>query len=229
MLIKFLVAFFFGGVVGLDTTAAWQVLFSHPLISCTLMGLAFGEPQLGLFFGIIFELIWFYDMPVGGARFPEGNVGSFLGLMLVLAFQDEPAIPAGWLLLAGIVYAVVVSYIFGVTIVWMRRRNLKLVEWADRYAAEGNAKMVGRMHLLGVLHAYFHGAIWSLLLYIPGIFALRWTVPLLRRFPPLNVELVQAIMLGVGMAVMFQLFLSRRRSWHLLLGVVCGVTLAVVL
>ncbi len=226
MLIKILVTFLFGGIVGLDTTAAWQVLFSHPLISCSLIGLAFGEPQMGLFFGIIFELIWFYDMPMGGARFPEGNVGSFLGLMLLLTFQDIPDIPDGWLLLIGIVYTVAASYLFGATIVWMRKQNLKLVLRADRSAAEGDAQKVGRMHRLGVLHAYLHGAVWSLLLYLPGILAVRLALPLIRRMRPLNVEMLQTLMLGVGMAVMFQLFLSRRRGWHLLLGFLCGLGLA---
>lgn len=226
MLTNLLVAFFFGGIVGLDTTAAWQVLFSHPLISCALLGAAYSQPQLGLFFGIIFELIWFHDLPVGGARFPEGNVGSFLGLMLMLTFMGRPGVQESWLLLLVILLTVIISYLFGLTIVLMRKNNIVLIRWADRYAAEGNARRVGQMHVLGVLHAYVHGAFWSLIFYLSGFFVLKAVLGQLHGLPELNVEEIQAIMLGVGMAVMIRLFFSKKRVWHLFLGLVCGVILA---
>ena len=126
MWIKVFVVFFFGGFVGLDTTAAWQVLFSHPLLACTLIGVVFGEPQIGLFFGIVFELIWLYDMPVGGAKFPEGNLSSFIGLMVALSLLDRAVVSVPWLVLLSGLYSVIIAYFFGPTIVLMRKNNLFL-------------------------------------------------------------------------------------------------------
>jgi len=223
---KIVVVFIFGGLVGLDTTAAWQVLFSHPLFACSLLGLAFGEPQLGIFFGIIFELVWLHDLPVGGARFPEGNQSSFVGLMLVLTFLPQSGIAMPWLVLFSCIYAVIVAYLFSVTISLMRRLNFYFVKRADRYAQAGEAKGIERMHLLALLHTYFHGAVWGLFFYLVGFALLK---PLLTRLPAtalFQLAHLQAIFLGVGLAIMGKLFFSRRKIHYLISGLICGVGLA---
>lgn len=45
-----------GGIVATDTTAAFQVLVSHPLVACTLAGLVLGDLKAGLSMGVLLEL-----------------------------------------------------------------------------------------------------------------------------------------------------------------------------
>jgi|Deesub1362B_J571_1020462.scaffolds.fasta_scaffold02258_5 mannose/fructose/N-acetylgalactosamine-specific phosphotransferase system component IIC len=227
MIKHLLVTFVLGGFVGLDTTAAWQVLFSHPLISCTVVGLLYGQLEWGLFFGILFELVWFYDLPIGGARFPEGNLGSFTGLMVVLTVLPQAVTFHAWLFLMGALYAVIASYLFGLTVVFMRRNNLYLVERADRYAQQGEASKVGTMHVLGVVHTYFHGAVWATIFYVLGVWLFRRLLPFMQRLPDFPVHYLQAVLLGVGMAVMINYFINRRRLGYLAAGLLLGLGTAI--
>ncbi len=142
MINEILVVFFVGGVIGLDSTAAWQVLISHPIIACTLIGTIFGDPQLGLFFGIIFELIWLYDVPTGGAKYPEGNIGSFVGLMIALSIQNNSNFSESWIILLTSVFAIIIAYIFGSAIVKLRKFNKRLIEKADKFAETGDVNGV---------------------------------------------------------------------------------------
>lgn len=226
---ELLAVFFLGGFFGLDTTAAWQVLFSHPLFACVLVGMLFGQPQLGLFFGIIFELIWLYDIPVGGSKFPEGNLSTFIGLMIVLSLPSIPGDSQPWLILVSSIYVLIVAYLLGGTINWMRKMNRYLVERADRFADEGNEKKIERLHLVCVFHAYLHGAFWSTIFYLIGLFLTEKTLHLLPTTAPFTMDQLQNIFLATGLVVMFDLFFSRKKIEYFLLGLICGIGLGIVL
>lgn len=228
MWVKFLTVIFIGGFVGLDTTAAWQVLFSHPLFACSVLGLVFGELQLGLFFGVLFELIWLYDLPVGGAKFPEGNISSFIGLILVLSLKESTSVSLEWLVFLCSVYTVGTAYLFGMTTVLQRRNNRWLVARADCFAEQGQEKKVARVHLLGIFHSYLHGALWGLIFYSFGFVLLR---PIANHLPPrapFTLNHLQALYLGVGLMLMFHLFFLQRKLGYLVFGLACGLGLGIV-
>ncbi|HDL19224.1 MAG TPA: hypothetical protein ENH29_09230 [Bacteroidetes bacterium] len=226
---ELLAVFFLGGFFGLDTTAAWQVLFSHPLFACVLVGLLFGQPQLGLFFGIIFELIWLYDIPVGGSKFPEGNLSTFIGLMIVLSLPSVSGDSQPWLILVSSIYVLIIAYFLGVTISWMRKMNRHLVEKADRFAEEGNEKKIERMHLLSVFNAYLHGAFWAVIFYLTGLFLTEKVLHYLPNKAPFTMDQLQTVFLATGLVVMFDLFFSRKNIVYFFLGLICGIGLGIIL
>jgi len=80
-----------GGLLVLDTTAALQILISQPLIACTILGWFGGNVQLGLHFGLLIQLLWLSQLPVGAAKIPAGNLGSIAGV--ILALQLSPIFP----------------------------------------------------------------------------------------------------------------------------------------
>jgi mannose/fructose/N-acetylgalactosamine-specific phosphotransferase system component IIC len=225
MWVQLLVVFFASGIIGLDTTAAWQVLFSHPLFACSLIGIAFGEPQLGLFFGIIFELIWLYDIPVGSANPPEGNMGSFTGFVVIIPFLGNPQIAKEWLVLYGCIYAMVVAYLFGPTISLWRKYNLSLVKKADHFAESGLEKKIERTHLTGLLNSYFHGAFWGLIFFIVGYFPLTKLISVFSETAPFSLSQLQTVFLAVGLAILVDLFFSKKKIYYLFLGLVGGAFL----
>ena len=226
---EILAAFFFGGLVGLDTTAAWQTLLSHPLAACSLIGAVFGEPQLGLFFGIIFELVWLYDLPIGGARFPEGSLGSFVGFMVALSILNDPMVSEPWLILFSCVYTILVAYIFGISVVRLRKFNLRLIQKANQFAESGDVPRVEQTHRLGLVIAYVYFGALSLGFFLIGHLIVRSVIKLLPATPPFSVSQIQVIFLGVGLTVMFQLFFQRRSLRYLLMGIGCGILLAVLI
>jgi len=71
-----------GAIVYLDTTAVAQFMISQPLIACPIWGIIVGRPEIGLFFGVAFQLLWLGSLPVGASKVPEGNVGALVATAL---------------------------------------------------------------------------------------------------------------------------------------------------
>ena len=101
-----------GGLIAIDTTAAFQALISHPLVGCTLVGLVLHDVTLGLTIGIILELPWLLEIPIGGVRYPEGNIGALITAASAIVLTRETDRPEVSFLLA-IVYGIMLAYIAG--------------------------------------------------------------------------------------------------------------------
>jgi PTS system mannose-specific IIC component len=65
MFITFIGIAIAGGVIGLDRTAVGQFMISQPVVAAPLTGWVLGAPTTGIIIGVILELIWVLDMPVG--------------------------------------------------------------------------------------------------------------------------------------------------------------------
>jgi mannose/fructose/N-acetylgalactosamine-specific phosphotransferase system component IIC len=89
----------FGAIVYLDTTAAFQFMVCQPLIACPIFGMIVGRPEIGIFYGLIFQLLWLRALPVGAARFPEGNLGAVVATALAATIPPDLDGQASWLIL----------------------------------------------------------------------------------------------------------------------------------
>ncbi len=54
-----------GGIIGLDRTAVGQFMISEPIVAGPLTGWMLGDPITGIIIGVVLELVWVLDMPVG--------------------------------------------------------------------------------------------------------------------------------------------------------------------
>jgi PTS system mannose-specific IIC component len=54
-----------GGFIGLDRTAAGQFMLSEPIVAAPLTGWMLGDPVAGTILGVVLELVWVLDMPIG--------------------------------------------------------------------------------------------------------------------------------------------------------------------
>lgn len=59
------VAALMGGVLTLDRTAVLQVMVSRPIVASVVIGYLLGDPVSGLVTGVLLELLWLGDLPVG--------------------------------------------------------------------------------------------------------------------------------------------------------------------
>lgn len=227
MLQKYLIIFMAGGIVGLDTTAAWQILISHPLISSTIIGWIFGDLSLGLFFGLVMELLWMKDVPVGGAKFPEGNIGSLVGISTIILIQPKGALQNPVLVLLGLLYGFLLAHLIGYTILRMRRNNLIFVHWADNFAEKGNAAGVAWMHRLGVFHTFAHGAIWTVLTVWVGTLLLDWICRLPLSWLNLSILHIKYTFLGVGIGVIGYYYTGRKNRSILIVGLCIGLLIGI--
>ena len=139
-----------GGLLAIDTTAAFQILLSHPLVGCTLVGLVLNDVTLGLSIGIILELPWLLEIPIGGARYPEGNLGALIAAASAIVLNRQTDRPELAFLLA-IVYGIALAYISGKCVQLIRNINILLVHRADQAANRGFSRRVSLYHLAGII------------------------------------------------------------------------------
>lgn len=124
-MISWLAVLLLGGLVGLDSTAFPQVMFSRPLVAGALTGLIFGRPMEGMLVGASLEVFALIILPVGAARYPEAGTGAVAAAAgYVTALPHGPAAP---LLLLAVVFGLAWERIAGVSVILLRRENERLV------------------------------------------------------------------------------------------------------
>lgn len=67
-----------GTIVYLDTSVIGQTLLGQPIVACVLYGFLVDRPEIGLFFGVLFELLWLANLQIGAAKHAEGNMGALI-------------------------------------------------------------------------------------------------------------------------------------------------------
>ncbi len=224
MLVDLAVISLWGGLVALDTTAAFQVLISHPLVSGAVIGLLLGNFPLGFAIGVILELVWLAEFPVGAAPFSEGNIGAAVAAAAAIIAADRtgrPEISESFALLVG----VLMSMIGGHLVVLLRRANGRLYQnILDNKKL--TIKMVERYHFSAIVLAFLSG---MLLTSISVAFFGFLFLPAIIAYLPKTIDIfvapVNAAFLGIGCGVLFYLFLSRKNWWLIMVGAASGIAL----
>ena len=153
-----------GAIVYLDTTAVAQFMISQPIIACPLWGIITGRPEIGLFFGVAFQLIWLGSLPVGATKVPEGNVGALVATALSVRIPPAAGGSPAWITLAiAALVGIIVAQIGGEFTPVVRRF---LIRYSRSVVAAAEARQGTRFTLL------FAGAIGIHLL---AGFVLTWT------------------------------------------------------
>jgi len=224
MLVDLAVISLWGGLVALDTTAAFQVLISHPLVSGAVIGLLLGNFPMGFAIGVILELIWLSEFPVGAAPFSEGNIGAAVAAAVGIISAGRTGRPEISLSLALLV-GVLISMIGGHLVVLLRKINGRLYEnILDNKKLTIN--MVERYHFSGIALAFLSG---MLLTAVSVAFFGFLLLPAIIAYLPKSIDKflapVSAAFLGIGCGVLFYLFLSRKNWWLIIVGAASGTVL----
>ncbi len=225
MWVDILLASLWGGIVALDTTAVLQIMVSRPMVACSIIGLILGNFQLGFTIGILLELLYISELPVGGANFAESNVGSAaaaaIAILTVRQFPDRVnIIIAGSLLLAAII-----SWCGGKLVRLMRRINSRV------YDSILKKELITPWHInLG----QFYGITLAFMLGFSCVFlsalVFAGISPMILEQAPLKVDQIMhpAIggLLAAGCIFLVHLFWTQGERRRLLaVGVVIGVIL----
>lgn len=224
MEVAFVVYCFVGGLVYMDTDAVGQFMISQPLVACTAAGAIFGHWPLGLTVGMLLQLPYLAEIPVGGTKVALGNLGAYVaaGVAAQLAASHPDR-----LFLAFAIF-------FGVAISWgaiplqdgLRRVNLWIAQRADAAAENGRLDVIARYQYLGALLAFLFGGIVSGTLAMLGVGVWNFLGPFLSGLE-FNGRLIEPLVFGAGAAAVLHLFLKRETVRHALIGVGMGVVYVV--
>ncbi len=204
-----------GGLVGLDTTAAFQVMISQPLVGALLAGWALGDPWGGAFIGLLFQGLYLAEIPLGGRTFPDSNQGALQAAALSVYLQSHAGMSAGAALLIAFVWALPVSVLGGRIIVLERRLHAAYLPLLDRLAAADRRGALNMLYIAVIVENFLVNALLT-----AGLFGIG---ALLLGNPP--VELVESALgawgqslqgglLGAGCAAIFLLLATKSKKWR---------------
>ena len=215
-----------GAIVYLDTTAVGQFMICQPLIACPLWGLIVGRPEIGLFFGVTFQLLWLGSLPIGAAKFPEGNLGAFVATALAARIPASGNGEPAWVVLAVAAFIGIVAAQIGGEMTPLVRKLMD--RYAPRVVAAAEAGRTGMFRLLFAGAIAVHAAagfFFTLIVFFAG----QWVFSLYTgSFSAAGVSravvgstdvLLSGIwpaMLGAGVAVIARQFVVKRHlAWFL--------------
>lgn len=180
------------GLIGLDATAALQVMVSRPLVVGGIFGWLLGDAALGLTAGALIELLWVGGLPVGSLVPPDSTVAA--GLAAAVAVQLRAASPhpgsGAAAVTLGVLLAVPSGYLGARAEILQRQLTGRISRRVVAEAAAGRLKGVGGYLAMALGLAWARGALamalclglflpaahWMLLnLPANGVQALHWS------------------------------------------------------
>lgn len=164
------------GLLGLDATAAFQVMVSRPLVVGGVAGSLLGDTALGLTVGSLVELLWMGGVPVGSLVPPDGTQAGVFAAAVAILLKDASLFPGAGEAAAslGVLAAVPVGIVAARGEIIQRHLNDRLSRRAEQYADEGRLDQLGSILMTALALAWFRGALVCGLCLLVGLPSLHW-------------------------------------------------------
>jgi PTS system mannose-specific IIC component len=158
-----------GGLIGLDRTAVGQFMVSQPLVAGPITGWLLGDITSGLIIGVVLELIWILDMPIGNFVPADATIVTVSACAIAILGKPGgstlPVIGFSLLLTTAIVPLTMQADTF------IRKRNSKLVEKVQTAVSDNMAHAVARAQLAGIAAFFLKSFVLCLITIPAGIAA----------------------------------------------------------
>ena len=145
------------GALSLDTTAAFQVMVSQPLVAGVIAGFALGDATTGLIVGTTLQLVWLGVLPLGTAHFPDAAVGTVVGVG-VACLLSPGAAGGGWPMALGVLVALGVGALGQQVVSALRRFNVRFFGLARSRADASDTSGVAKAVVLSLAMRFACGA-----------------------------------------------------------------------
>jgi len=173
-------ASFVGSGLSLDRKVAFQFMVSRPIVVAPTIGILLGNPSGGLSAGILFELLYIGDLPIGG-YLPSHETAMTVVSTTVALICAESLSPGG-AILPVIVFATLliipVGFLFNAGEKMARRYN-------ERFFHDAEEKMMAdytiviKKDLEGLIALFLVTFVSIFLLTVAGVFVVSAIYPLL--------------------------------------------------
>lgn len=146
-------------VAGLDGTAAFQTMVGQPIVMGALIGVVFSNFYAGLFAGLLVQLVWSNELPLGGYVAPDTGVAGFTSALVTASLSHPFFTASGWTLLYGLVVGGLAGWLAVFTTRYIRRFLDRLVPLFDLAAQSGDPSLASRLFIAGPVLFALHGIV----------------------------------------------------------------------
>jgi len=198
------------GLLGMESSAALQLMLSRPLVVGYLVGWLCGDVRTGLLIGCLMEMLYGGMLPVGAFIPPDYHLATAITTAGSLRLQGLGMPPNDAVMVFMLLCSIPLAQAASRTEGWARRMNVALCHWAGQGVGQGRLRGLRLSVGLALLVQFLR----SSLLGWAGVGLL---VPLLWRvlvsLPPqiiAGLSRMTWLLLALGLAVMAGMFWNRR-------------------
>lgn len=198
-------------LLGLDRTAALQIMISRPLVAGPLVGFLLGDATTGLTIGMLLELLWLCRLPVG-ANIPHDDTQVTVGATTLAIALSGTVAGGASLVLFAVIVALPLGKIGQFVERNVRSRNQNLLFAAQQELLLGRLPAFERLHLIGLGHF----ALGALTTYASIVLIGRWllitTSPYVLELMTMQAAWIKVALILVGIATLLQALNVRRAN-----------------
>jgi mannose/fructose/N-acetylgalactosamine-specific phosphotransferase system component IIC len=216
---------FVGALLGLDNIAIGQFMLGQPVIGALTLGYILGEPLLGIWAAVTFQLLWLGQIPVGAYLPPSASITAIAAVGL--------AAPVAAPLASRAVVAAALAIPVGAVAAWMdiliKSRNVGILHRSENDLLDGQPLALGGAVVKGVARFFFKDFFLLLFTVFGGLFLVALVLQRLTPACDRALELVFAISPAVGIAAALKVYWKRRKIIAYGLGAAAAVVITLLM
>lgn len=224
-----------GGIVDLDSTAAIQCMISQPIVAAPLTGLILGGMlgnsiaglQLGLMVGVILQLVWIEQLPLGMNVPPDAALASVLSVALgFCAGQSyENYADREVCYTVGIIVSVGLGLIGRALDMFVRRINTNIDSWVNQRIEDNDFNAITIGHYAGCITTFTKAFIFCFLIIWFGVEPLKYFTQMLNYGHNSGFIVVQGLLPAVGFSVLASMCLKDKKEIKYFIGAILLFTI----
>ncbi len=212
-----------GGLIALDTTAALQGLISQPLISGIILGWLAGDIALGLHMGVLMQLLWLNQLPVGAAKIPEGNLASIIAVILTARLSIFYENSQNILILTVVLYALLFSWLGTALTTSIRSGNARLFDIISRTLDKECIYVLSAVHMAALLLQFIIQTAVIFFAVLIGQMLLQKILVVVPAEWNNIARYAELAIIGSGVGLTLSLYKEKKDVLFLLIGAILGV------
>ena len=197
---------FVGALLGLDDIAVGQFMLAQPAVGAVLLGYVVGEPLLGIWAALTFQLLWVGQIPVG-AYVPAS---APITAIAVVGLAVPAGAPLASRAVAAAALAIPVGVLAGRLDIWVKSSNVGILHRGENDLLDERPFALGGAVAKGVARFFLK----DFFLLLAAVFVGSIIIALaLKKLTPAwdrGFELVFALSPAVGVAAALKAYWKRR-------------------
>lgn len=163
-----------------------------------------------MYFGLLIQLVWLGNLPVGASTTPEGNIASATGCLLYIEYNELFLPQSGFLILVIYLYTVFLSFIGGQLYNSARNLNIKLFDYAFKSINDSRRANIGKVIVVALLIQFGLNWIFIIISYFAGEQALNQMHNLIPSGWKTIWSLAEWAIWGAGIGLVISVYKSRK-------------------